>query len=236
MSPATPFDYDQDPERFRLATRVTQHTLTAPSLYQHLAESLASEDPQRILDLGCGEGALRAALPRALQRRVVGLDASATMLRTHPPPVVQADAAGLPMRAGTFDVVVAVNVLDHFADPAVAIGEARRVLGPRGMFVAATPSRDDSPELAQVWRPPSSTFDAENGPALVESLFGPVQVERWDAPLIRLSDRDAVRDYLIARFVRPSDAAAAAAQVTTPITITKRGALIRARAGAQGTG
>jgi hypothetical protein len=28
-----------------------------------------------------------------------------------------------------------------------------------------------------------------------------VQVERWDAPLVRLSDRDAVRDYLIAPFV-----------------------------------
>jgi hypothetical protein len=35
----------------------------------------------------------------------------------------------------------------------------------------------------------------------VASVFGQVQVERWDASLVRLPDRDAVRDYLIARFV-----------------------------------
>jgi hypothetical protein len=35
----------------------------------------------------------------------------------------------------------------------------------------------------------------------VASVFGQVQVERWHAPLVRLPDHDAVRDYLIARFV-----------------------------------
>ena len=60
-------------------------------------------------------------------------------------------------------------------------------------------------------------------------MFGQVEVERWDAPLVRLPDRDAVRDYLIARFVVPEDAAAAAERVATPVAITKRGALIYAR-------
>jgi hypothetical protein len=54
-------------------------------------------------------------------------------------------------------------------------------------------------------------------------------MERWDAPLIRLPDREAVRDYLIARFVAPEDATAAADQVPMPLAVTKRGALIRAR-------
>ena len=39
----------------------------------------------------------------------------------------------------------------------------------------------------------------------------------------------AVRDYLIARFVVPEVAAAAAQQVATPVTVTKRGAVIHAR-------
>jgi len=225
----TPFDYDRDPERFRLATRVTRRHLTTGSLYERLATMLADEDPHRILDLGCGEGALRAALPSRLQPRVVGLDASETMLRAHPPPVVRADATALPVRAAAFGAVVAVNVLDHLADPVVAIGEAGRVLVPGGTFLAATASRHDSPELASVWRPPPSSFDAENAPALVRSVFGEVQVARWDAPLLRLPDEDAVRDYLIARFVGPDDAAARAAQVRTPITLTKRGAVLRAR-------
>jgi SAM-dependent methyltransferase len=160
--------------------------------------------------------------------RLVGLDASGTMLGAHPPPVVQADAAALPFRAGVFDAAVAVNVLDHLSEPAVAIADAHRVLAPGGSFVAATASRRDSPELAHVWRPPSSSFDAEDAPGLVASVFGNVQVERWDAPLVRLPDRDAVRDYLIARFVPSEAAIAAAEQVTTPATITKRGALLYA--------
>jgi SAM-dependent methyltransferase len=225
----TPFDYDANPERFRLAARVTRRHLAARSLYERLAELLAGIDARHVLDVGCGEGALRAALPARLRSRLVGLDASGTMLRAHPPPVVQADATALPFLAGRFDAVVAVNVLDHLADPTVAIGEAHRVLASGGSLVAATASRHDSPELAHVWRPPPSSFDAEDGPGLVGSVFGQVEVRRWDAPLVRLPDRDAVRDYLVARFVPPEAAVAAAAQVVTPATITKRGALIHAR-------
>jgi SAM-dependent methyltransferase len=226
----TPFDYDRDPERFRLAGRVTQqHLVASRSLYQRLAAVLATVRPRWILDVGCGEGALRAALPAPQQERVVGLDASATMLSAHPPPVLQADAAALPFPAGVFDAAVAVNVLDHLADPAVAIDEAYRVLGPGGLLLAATTSRHDSPELAAVWRPPPSSFDAEDAPGLVASVFGQVHVERWDGPLLRLPDRDAVRDYLVARFVPAEDASAGARRVATPVTLTKRGAVIYAR-------
>jgi SAM-dependent methyltransferase len=226
----TPFDYDANPQRFRLATRVTQQHLLPPrSLYEQLAEVLVDHGARGILDIGCGEGALRAALPAQLRSRVVGLDASATMLRTHPPPVVQGHASALPFLAEVFDAAVAVNVLDHLTDPVVAIGEAHRILAPGGILVTATASRRDSPELAHVWRPPPTRFDAEDAPGLVASVFRQVRVERWDAPLIRLPDRNAVRDYLIARFVPSSVALAAAEQVTTPASITKRGALVYAR-------
>jgi SAM-dependent methyltransferase len=96
------------------------------------------------------------------------------------------------------DAAVAVNVLDHLTDPSAAVAEAHRALAPGGVFLAATASRHDSPELAAVWRPPPSSFDAEDGPGLVAAVFPRVEAERWDAPLIRLPDRDAVRDYLIA--------------------------------------
>jgi SAM-dependent methyltransferase len=160
----TPFDYDQNPERFRLAARVTrQHLTMASSLYDHLAEVLVGVRARRILDVGCGEGALGAALPPPLRSRVVGLDASGIMLRANPPPVVQADATALPFLADVFDAAVAVNVLDHLAEPGPC---------PWGMLIAATASRRDSPELAEVWRPPPLSCDAEDGPQLVASVFG----------------------------------------------------------------
>jgi SAM-dependent methyltransferase len=89
----TPFDYDRNPQRFRLAARVTrQHLTMARSLHDHLAEALVGVQARRILDIGCGEGALGAALPPPLRSRLVGLDASGIMLRANPPPVIQADA------------------------------------------------------------------------------------------------------------------------------------------------
>jgi SAM-dependent methyltransferase len=156
----TPFDYDRNPERFRLATRVTRQHLTAThSLYDHLAELLVDVRARRVLDIGCGEGALRAALPAQLQPRLVGLDASATMLRTHPPPVVLADAAVLPFPAGVFDAAVAISVLDHLPKPTVAIAEAHRVLAPGGSSSPQPPAAT----TRRSWptsggpRPPAST-------------------------------------------------------------------------------
>lgn len=66
----TPFDYDTDPERFRLASRLTtEHLLAGRSLYELLAEVLAGLGARRVLDIGRGEGALRSALPAALRPR-----------------------------------------------------------------------------------------------------------------------------------------------------------------------
>jgi SAM-dependent methyltransferase len=191
----------------------------------------------QVLEVGAGPGLVTDLLARrarrlvaveldrelaaALGRRVAGAGVA----------VVRADATALPFADGVFGVAVAVNVLDHLPEPTVAIAEAHRVLAAGGTLVAATASRHDSPELAAVWRPPPSSFDAEDGPGLVASVFGQVEVERWDAPLVRLPDRDAVRAYLIARFVAPQDAAGAAERVETPVAITKRGALIYARKG-----
>ncbi|MFV2216103.1 class I SAM-dependent methyltransferase [Actinomadura sp. LOL_016] len=223
-------DYDADPERFRLATRVTRRYLIgARSLHDHVAEKLRAAGAARVLDVGCGEGALNAALPDRPPFLLAGLDASAELLRAHPGPAVRGDAARLPFRDGTFDAVTAVNMLCHLDDPVPALREARRVLAPGGLLLASAISRADSPELAPVWCPPRTPFDAEDAPALVCAVFGEVEVERWDAPLITLPHRAAVRDYLIARQVARADADEAAARVPTPRPVTKRGALVVAR-------
>jgi SAM-dependent methyltransferase len=151
------------------------------------------------------------------------------MLTAHPPPVVQADATALPFVAGVFDVAGAVNVLDHLPQPTVAIDQAHRVLVPRGILIAATTSRHDSPELAHVWRPrlPASTPRIRPGwwrPSSGRSRSSD-GMRRWCG----CPDRDTVRDYVIARFVAPEAAVAAPERVTTPVTITKRGSVIHAR-------
>jgi len=221
-------DYDVDPERFRLGARVTDRYLTgAQGIHAHIAGLLDQAGAGLVADIGCGEGALAAAV-RSAQTRVVSIDASSVMLAACPDPRVQADARWLPFASGSFDATVMANVLYHLDDPVAAIGEARRLLRQGGQFVATAISRHDSPELATIWTPAATAFDAEEAVAIVAAVFGAAEAERWDAPLITLPDHDAVRDYLIARFVAPERAAALAAKVSVPVTVTKRGAFIRA--------
>jgi SAM-dependent methyltransferase len=191
-------------------------------LYAEVAARVRGREP--VLDMGCGEGALAHALPG-----VIGVDRSPTMLAVALPPVVRGDAVALPFANKRFGAVVSINVLYHLDRPVLAIEEARRVLRTGGLLAVATVARDDSPELAHVWRPEPSTFDAEAAPAIVQSVFGEVEVDAWDAPLVRLPDRDAVRDYLVARLVPPAEATERATAVSVPLDVTKRGCVVYAR-------
>jgi SAM-dependent methyltransferase len=226
---ALPRDYDTSPGRFRLGASLTGRYLTGgPGIHAHIASMLGRAGARLIADIGCGEGALTAAA-RSPQLQIIGIDASPVMLAACPQPRVLADARRLPFTSGAFDAAVTVNMLYHLDDPVTAVREAHRILSPGGHFIATAISRHDSPELAPIWRPASSTFDAEEALGLVASVFGTAEAERWDAPLITLPDHDAVRDYLIARFVPPDQAAAFARKARPPLTITKRGAFLCAR-------
>ena len=120
-------------------------------------------------------------------------------------------------------------MLYHLPEPALALAEAHRVLRPGGLLAVAVPSRHDSPELAHVLPAGPLTFDAELAPELIGERFHDLEVERWDAPLLRLPSREEVLDYLIGKGAEPERAAAAAEDVEVPLEVTKRGALLFAR-------
>ena len=224
----TPRDYDDHPDRYRAGMRQAADLgVSGTSVYDAVAQYLDRLGATLLLDIGCGDGVLRRSV--AQSSRVVSMDRSLTLLRRVPALAVGGDALALPFHDGVFDAAVSVNVLDHLAEPAAALREARRVLRPLGVFLAGAISRHDSPELADVWRPTPTPFDSEDAPHLVAGVFEDVQVHEWDAPLLTLPDRDAVRGYLEVRFVPGEAAAEAAGRVATPITLTKRGALVVGR-------
>lgn len=102
---------------------------------------LLGEGPGRCLDLGCGTGIAFATLNR-LHWSIVGVDVSADQLavageRAEPvgAELHQADAAHLPLAAGSFDAVVSLATHTDFEDAAAVFAESARVLRPGGRFV-----------------------------------------------------------------------------------------------------
>jgi SAM-dependent methyltransferase len=221
-----PADYDRDPDRFRLARSVLhRHALTV-DIHERVARRLLREGLTPVLDVGCGEGDLARHLPEGAW---VGLDSSVEMLARAPEPAIRGDACALPIPDASYGSVALLYVLYHLPEPVRALTEAHRVLRRGGLIAVAAPSRHDSPELAHALPGRALTFDAELAPTMLDSLFGEVEVERWDAPVLQLPDRGAVRDYLIGKGVAPEQARLAAESVQAPLRVTKRGALAFAR-------
>jgi SAM-dependent methyltransferase len=96
---------------------------------------------RRTLDVGCGEGRIARELG-GRGHTVVGVDVAPGLIelarrRDERGDYRVAAAERLPFDDGTFDLVVAFNVLMNVDDPARAVEEAARVLAPGGRLCAS---------------------------------------------------------------------------------------------------
>ena len=135
-------DYDRAAAEYAL--RWAEYTRRSLSLLRPL---LASR-PGRMLDAGCGTGALLGMMrgwgcPPA---SYLGVDISHGMLRMLPgddsSAGVQASAKALPFPDGAFDLVVSASSFHDWAAPAAALREVRRVLSPDGRLLLLDWSAD----------------------------------------------------------------------------------------------
>ncbi len=70
-------------------------------------------------------------------------------------PLMRADALNLPFVDGSVDAVVMLDIVEHIADPAAVLAEARRVLRPGGCLVVSVPHRGPLTALD-----PNNVYDA----------------------------------------------------------------------------
>jgi len=117
-----------------------------PWIAGEIARVLGS-GPRSVLDLGCGAGFLANDLA-ARGYRVAGIDTTAENLSvarardaSHSVAYRVADAASLPYPDASFDVVCAMDLLEHVEQPGRVIREAARVLRPGGMLFFHTFNR-----------------------------------------------------------------------------------------------
>jgi SAM-dependent methyltransferase len=102
---------------------------------------------KRVLDAGCGAGYGSAELAQAADS-VIGVDRAAEAIdfarAAYGLPNLrfeQASCEALPHPGGTFDLVVAFEVIEHLDHWREFLLEARRVLAPAGQLIVSTPNK-----------------------------------------------------------------------------------------------
>ncbi len=121
-------------------------------------------DPRRIVDLGCGTGALAAPLrERFASAETIGVDIAQPMLRVarsrsrwwervsgRAPRWICADAERLPLAAASAQLLVS-NLALQWCRPEAAFPEAHRVLETGGLYMFSTLGPDTLKELRAAW-------------------------------------------------------------------------------------
>jgi SAM-dependent methyltransferase len=112
---------------------------------EFLARSGVLDKPTKVLEIGCGKGALLRHFQEQ-GRQMVGIDVDLRALREGRPehgrlPVVAASGISLPFRNGAFDLVLSFDVFEHIADSDRHLREVRRVLRPGGAYLLQTPNK-----------------------------------------------------------------------------------------------
>jgi SAM-dependent methyltransferase len=221
-SPSTSQYIHPDSARLAAWKRVYDNWRVVDDVFPELARRLFDAGVTRFAEIGGGHGPIAELLAdRGVATCVVDRDPE--MLADAHRPVVQGELRRLPLADGSCDGVAAINCLYFLEDPVVAITEAERVLRPGGLFVASSPSRWNDPELQGIdpnWGTASS-FDAEDGRAIVARVFADVAVDWWRVVAYRLPDTQAIADYLHAFNVEGWHAKAGT--LRPPLTITKIG-------------
>jgi SAM-dependent methyltransferase len=171
-----------------------------PDARQVAFDAVAEAAPQRILEVGCGEGELAERFVRELGCEVVAIDQSERMVeltRARGVGARVADVQDLPFGDGEFDCAIAAWMLYHVPDVDRALAELARVLRPGGRLVAVTNSAEHLGELFDLLEKERArmNFGGDNGAELLRGHFS--SVERREAyGWVAFPDRDAAQSYV----------------------------------------
>lgn len=207
--------YDDDS---KLAARQTlwSYEEKTPGYAGRVRAAIAMKGDETIVDVGCGNGNdLRHIADGGHQGTLIGFDLSAGMLTAIRSRVPEArlglaDAQFLPVADGVADLVLAMHMLYHVPDIALAVSECCRVLRRDGVFLASTNGSNTMPELLDVWqaaidevagksspldRLSMTRFSLENGESLLSAHFEEVHAERFPGVVV-VPDAKVLGDYV----------------------------------------
>jgi ubiquinone/menaquinone biosynthesis C-methylase UbiE len=163
-------------------------------------ETIAALRPQRVLEVGGGEGELATRVVAELGAELVAIDQSERMVEIQRSKGIDARVGNveqLPFDDEQFDTAVAAWMLYHVPDLDRALAELARLVRRGGHLVAVTNSVEHLRELWDLAGRETSArafqFRSENGEEALRRHFA--RVERSDVGGRLIMDDDAVRRY-----------------------------------------
>ncbi len=204
-----------------ISARISLHkdySVNKQGWFPWLYEQCGIEDGMRILEIGCGNGALWSEnvnrLPMGIS--VILSDISEGMIRDARRGIINDkgifsfesfDCHELPYKDESFDIVIANHLLFYCDDIDRVCREAKRVLKKGGVFVCSTYGTNHMKEITELVQ----SFDAritlaaknlydvfglENGEDILERTFSEVECRRYEDAIV-INKPEPLIDYIL---------------------------------------
>ena len=194
-------------ERLEKRNQIYRQLIEGISAEQYLFQSIEESRPTRVLEVGCGAGAMSQRVRDELGAEVVAVDSSERMVeltRQRGIEAYVADVTELPFGEAEFDCVFAGWVLYHVLDRDRAISECARVLKPGGRFTTATLADENMSDLWDFLGSPrerSLSFSSSNGAEQLERHFARVEAREAEGVVVFPTPED-MRQFVAANMTR----------------------------------
>ena len=214
-------------ERFAKRNAIFHELLEGSNPEDVAFEAVAACTPKRVLDVGCGLGALAERFSSELGAAVKAVDTSSRMVELTRARGIDAqvgDAEQLPFPDGEFDCVVAAWLLYHVRDLEKALTECARVLRPGGRLVASSYFENNMSELWDLIEGlgprDALSFSHTNGAELLRKDFAKVDQLDIESTLV-FPDTAAIQEF-VASTIDRAHLAPMVPETQGPFTATTR--------------
>ncbi len=121
---------------------VGRRSLALRLLKRAISPELQGAGKSRVLDIGCGTGVVSRDMgswteATSLDMSLLALDFCRQRGLTR---LVQGDGEALPLRDGSFDGIIGLDIFEHIADDELSFRESLRTLRPGGVLVLSVPA------------------------------------------------------------------------------------------------
>lgn len=179
----------------------SEYSVNKEGWFPWMLKQLPVKDTVRVLEIGCGNGALWKENLHVLPENIhiTLTDISEGMLRDARESIgkdtrfsyAKVDCHHIPYEDHTFDIVIANHVLFYFEDVDAVIEECKRVLSPKGTFSCSTYSSEHMKEITVLVQEFHEdivlsneclyeVFGLENGKEILQRHFKEVEMRKYE--------------------------------------------------------